>query len=98
MRWRLSPETLPGTTSEPGLRLRAFAPGCLREHRRGEGVPPESRDCVVWSDGEPIVLYGAQDLVVVHAHGRILIMPTDRAPDMKWLLDALPAEIRDIDA
>ncbi len=63
----------------------------------GEALLHESRDCIVWSDSEPIVLFGAQDLVVVHAHGRILIMPTDRAPDMKQLLDALPAEIRDID-
>ncbi len=63
----------------------------------GKAFLRDSRDCIVWSDGEPIVLFGAQDLVVVHAHGRILIMPTDRAPDMKLLLDALPAEIRDIE-
>jgi len=63
----------------------------------GKAFLGDSRDCIVWSDGEPIVLFGVQDLVVVHAHGRILILPTDRAPDMKQLLDALPPEIRDID-
>ena len=52
----------------------------------------------MWSDDEPIVLIGVQDLVVVRADGRILIMPTERAAEMKQLLDALPAEIRDIDA
>jgi mannose-1-phosphate guanylyltransferase len=58
----------------------------------------ESRDCIVWSDDDSIVLFGVQDLVVVRAHGRVLVMPTSRAPDMKQLLDALPPEIRDIDA
>jgi mannose-1-phosphate guanylyltransferase len=64
----------------------------------GKAFLHESQDCIVWSDGDPIVLSGVQDLVVVHAHGRILVMPVDRAPGMKQLLDALPAEIRDLDA
>jgi mannose-1-phosphate guanylyltransferase len=64
----------------------------------GKAFLHESKDCIVWSNDDPIVLFGAQDLVVVQAHGRILIMPAGRAPDMKQLLDALPAEIRDIDA
>ena len=63
----------------------------------GKAFLHESQDCIVWSDGEAIVLSGVQDLVVVHANGRILIMPAARAPGMKQLLDALPAEIRDID-
>ena len=58
----------------------------------------ESHDCIVWSDRDPIVLCGVQDLVVVQANGRILVMPTERAAAMKQLLDALPPEIRDIDA
>jgi hypothetical protein len=44
-----------------------------------------------------VVLSGVQDLVVVQAHGRILVMPAERAASsMKELLDALPPEIRDI--
>jgi hypothetical protein len=35
-------------------------------------------------------------MVVVHANGRILVMPADRAASMKQLLDALPPAIRDI--
>ena len=50
----------------------------------------------MWSDGDPVVLFGVQDLVVVHANGRILVMPTERAAAMKQLLDALPPEIRDV--
>lgn len=63
----------------------------------GKAFLHESQDCIVWSDSDPIVLSGVQDLVVVHANGRILIMPAERAAAMKHLLDALPPEIRDID-
>jgi hypothetical protein len=56
----------------------------------------DSHDCIVWSTGEPIVLSGVQDLIVVHANGRILVMPTERAAAMKQLLDALPPHIRDV--
>jgi mannose-1-phosphate guanylyltransferase len=64
----------------------------------GPGAVQDSHDCIVWSDRDPIVLFGVQDLVVVHANGRILVMPTERAAAMKQLLDALPPEIRDIEA
>jgi Mannose-1-phosphate guanylyltransferase len=62
----------------------------------GAGVLHESHDCIVWSERDPVVLCGVKDLVVVQANGRILVMPTERAADMKQLLDALPAEVRDI--
>jgi mannose-1-phosphate guanylyltransferase len=60
----------------------------------GEAFLHDTQECIVWSDGDPIVLSGVQDLVVVHANGRILVMPTHRAAQMKHLLDALPPEIR----
>jgi mannose-1-phosphate guanylyltransferase len=63
----------------------------------GPGMLHDSHDCIVWSDGDPVVLFGVQDLVVVQAHGRVLVMPTERAAAIKQLLDALPPEIRDID-
>jgi mannose-1-phosphate guanylyltransferase len=64
----------------------------------GRAFLQDAHDCVVWSDGDPVVLSGVQDLVVVHANGRILVMPTHRAAAMKQLLDALPPEIRDTPA
>ncbi|MEO6057873.1 MAG: sugar phosphate nucleotidyltransferase [Gemmatimonadales bacterium] len=64
----------------------------------GPGFVQDSHDCIVWSDRDPIVLCGVQDLVVVQANGRILVMPTERAAAMKQLLDALPPEIRGTDA
>ena len=63
----------------------------------GKAFLHESQDCIVWSDGDPVILAGVQDLVVVHAHGRILVMPAERAAAMKSLLDALPPELRDVD-
>jgi mannose-1-phosphate guanylyltransferase len=54
-------------------------------------------DCIVWNDGPPMVLSGVRDLVVVHANQRTLVLDRARAPDLKATLDALPAEVRDLD-
>lgn len=62
----------------------------------GSAFLHESEDCIVWSDRDTVVLSGVQDLVVVQANGRILVMPSERAASMKQLLDALPPEIRDV--
>ena len=63
----------------------------------GPAVLHDTQDSVVWTDGVPVVLFGVQDLVVVNANGRILVMPTERAAAMKQLLDALPPAIRDVE-
>jgi mannose-1-phosphate guanylyltransferase len=63
----------------------------------GNAFLHESEDCIVWADRDTVVLSGVQDLVVVQANGRILVMPAERAASsMKQLLDALPPEIRDV--
>ncbi|MGH7593219.1 MAG: mannose-1-phosphate guanylyltransferase [Gemmatimonadales bacterium] len=54
-------------------------------------------DCIVWNDGVPMVLSGVRDLVVVHANGRTLVLDRARAPDLKRTLDALPADVRQLD-
>jgi mannose-1-phosphate guanylyltransferase len=56
----------------------------------------DASDCVVWSDGTPITVSGVKDLVVVSANGRILVMPRSQAPNLKTILDRLPAEVRDL--
>jgi hypothetical protein len=56
----------------------------------------DSHDCICWSDGEPIVVTGAQELVVVHANGRTLVMHRSKAADLKKVLDTLPADVRDL--
>ncbi len=62
----------------------------------GEVFALEARDCVAWSERDPIILYGVEDLVVVQANGRILVTRRDRASDLKTLLDAMPAPLRDL--
>ena len=63
---------------------------------RGPVYIQNSHDCICWSDGEPIVVNGAQELVVVHANGRTLVMHRSQAADLKKVLDSLPAEVRDL--
>lgn len=55
----------------------------------------DARDCVAWSDGEPIVLAGVRDLVVVRANGRILVMHRSVAAHLKDVLDRLPPDLRE---
>lgn len=62
----------------------------------GPAVLHESHECIVWSERDTIVLSNVQDLVVVHANGRILIMPRDQSTDLKKVLESLPSEIRDL--
>ena len=62
----------------------------------GPAVLHESHECIVWSEEDTIVLSNVQDLVVVHANGRILIMPREQSGDLKRVLDALPADVRDL--
>jgi mannose-1-phosphate guanylyltransferase len=54
----------------------------------------DARDCIVWSDRDTVVINGLEDLIVIQANGRILIMRRDQAGDVKQLLDALPDDIR----
>ena len=64
------------------------APRCCRSRTTASSGRIAIRSCCA----------GVKDLIVVQANGRILVMPTERAAAMKELLDALPPEIRDIDA
>ncbi len=58
----------------------------------------ESSGCVVWNEAdEPVVVFGAEDLVVVRVQSVTLVLPRQRAADLKTLLDALPAGVREVD-
>lgn len=64
----------------------------------GDAVLVESSGCVVWNEcDDRVVVFGAADLVVVRTRGVTLVLPRDRAADLKTLLDALPPEIREPD-
>jgi len=53
--------------------------------------------CIAWSDGTPIVIAGARDLVVVAANGRILVVDRADTANLKQVLDALPPEVRELE-
>ncbi|MCC6928649.1 MAG: mannose-1-phosphate guanylyltransferase [Gemmatimonadaceae bacterium] len=50
---------------------------------------------VVHAEAGDVVLYGVRDLVVVVRDGLTLITTTERAADLKTLLDQLPTAVRD---
>ena len=50
---------------------------------------------VVHAAGNPVVLYGVTDLVVVTLDGLTLVTTVDRSVDLKTLIDSLPATLRD---
>jgi mannose-1-phosphate guanylyltransferase len=74
----------------------------VREHDAGGNVlvgsihAHDAEDCIAWSDGDPIVLFGVRDIVVVRANGRILVMNRADASRLKDALDTLPPEVRDV--
>lgn len=49
------------------------------------------------SDGDPVVLWGVEDLVVVRASGITFVTPRERAPHLKDLLEELPDQLRNPD-
>jgi mannose-1-phosphate guanylyltransferase len=55
----------------------------------------DTHNCVVWSDQDPIVVSGVQDLVIVQANHRVLVMTRERAADLKAVLEKLPPEVRE---
>ncbi|NEX94218.1 sugar phosphate nucleotidyltransferase, partial [Caulobacter sp. 17J65-9] len=56
---------------------------------RGEAVLLEASDCLVWSDGVPIAVLGAENLVVVATADGVLVAPRERSQDVKRGLEQL---------
>lgn len=55
----------------------------------------DARNNVVHAPGSSVVLYGVSNLVVVVENGLTLVTTVDRATDLKMLIDALPAGVRE---
>lgn len=49
---------------------------------------------IVYAEDGVVVLFGVDDLVVVHSSGITLVTPRQRAPELKALLAALPDRLR----
>jgi mannose-1-phosphate guanylyltransferase/ActR/RegA family two-component response regulator len=54
----------------------------------------ESKDCVVWGEGGPVVLFGVQGIVAVRSGDVTLVTTKDASPRLKELLEKLPPELR----
>jgi mannose-1-phosphate guanylyltransferase len=61
----------------------------------GRAVLIDSDDNVVYAEGTDVVLYGVRDLVVVVRDGLTLVTTKESSADLKTLIAALPAAIRD---
>lgn len=54
----------------------------------------QSRNNVVHAEGDAVVLYGVEDLVVVSRPGLTLVTTVEKSEELKSLVDSLPPEIR----
>jgi mannose-1-phosphate guanylyltransferase len=60
----------------------------------GHGTVVEGEGNLVWSETDPVVLWGVSDLVAVQANGVTVVFPRERAPELKRLLTELPEELQ----
>jgi mannose-1-phosphate guanylyltransferase len=58
----------------------------------GDAQAVEADGNIVFSESGGVVLFGTQDLVVVRTGEQTVVMPRDRAPDLKALLEQLDRE------
>ena len=59
----------------------------------GEVIAIDSTGCIVWTDGEPVVINGLKDVVVVRANGVTLVTTKKLALNLKDTLNKLPRHI-----
>ena len=62
----------------------------------GAAYAVDSDGSISWSDDRPVVLFGVRDLIVVNTRALTLVMPRERAADLKKLLEKLPPELREL--
>ena len=60
----------------------------------GEAYFKDVRRSIVWSEDGAVVLFGVDDLVVVSVAGATLVMPRERAGELKEVVEALPEWLR----
>jgi mannose-1-phosphate guanylyltransferase len=58
----------------------------------------DSRGSIAWSEKGSIVLFGVEDLVVVHANGVTFVASQERTADLKQLLAQLPEQLRSLES
>jgi mannose-1-phosphate guanylyltransferase len=76
--------------------LRRVRPGDAAGNAiHGDATPVMSSGNVVHAEGQSVVLYGVSDLVVVAIDGLTVVTTQEHAADLKTLIDALPARLKD---
>jgi hypothetical protein len=55
----------------------------------------EGESNVIYAEGGTVVTFGVNGLVVVQSGAITLVSTTERAPDLKQLLEQLPASVRE---
>lgn len=76
--------------------LRRVRPGDAASNAlHGDVTPVMASGNVVHADGQSVVLYGVSDLVVVAVDGLTVVTTLEHAADLKTLIDALPARLKD---
>jgi mannose-1-phosphate guanylyltransferase len=56
---------------------------------QGSHAALDANGCIVYSDAGLVAVFGASDLIVVQAKGKVLVCPKDRASDLKQLVRVL---------
>jgi mannose-1-phosphate guanylyltransferase len=62
----------------------------------GPGYAVECRDVTIYADDGPVVIFGADNLVVVRTGGVTFVAHRDRTADLKQLLAQLPESLRNL--
>lgn len=61
---------------------------CDRNRMEGDVIVLETGDSLVWSDGPPVGVIGLKDVIVVAAHGSVLVAAKSHAQGVRLLADA----------
>ena len=56
---------------------------------QGQATVLESENCVIYSKSDKVAAFGVSDLVIVQAHGKILVTSREKAADLKKLVAAM---------
>jgi len=73
-------------------RLRASGPTDNVTH--GDAVVIDATGSLVWADGPPVAVVGLDNVIVVSTPQGVIVLPMDRAQDVKLAVEALKARKR----
>jgi mannose-1-phosphate guanylyltransferase len=68
---------------------RALPQDSMGNTAQGPHVALDSSGCIIYAQTGTVATFGVSDLIVVQAHGKVLVCSKDRASDLKRLVTAL---------